>query len=173
MKIATWNVNSLKARKEHVLRWLAENKPAVLMIQELKGTDFPTQDIESAGYHAAFVAQKAYNGVAILSRVAPEVVCDRLPGDDSDDQARYLEVTINGIRLINIYAPNGNPVDSEKFLYKQAWLARLKNRLTSLRAGHVPFLVGGDFNIIPADGDCHDPKAWSGDALFRPESRAA
>lgn len=172
MRIASWNVNSIKARLGHVTAWLAAQKPDVLMMQELKGMEFPADIFKALGYECAFVPQKAYNGVAILSRHKIETVLTSLPGDGMDEQARYLEATINGIRLINIYLPNGNPVETEKFTYKLAWLDRLKARLAALRRDEVPVAIGGDFNVIPEDIDCYDPAVWAGDALFRPESRA-
>lgn len=173
MKIAIWNVNSIKARLDHAVNWLGSTKPDVLMIQELKGLEFPAEAFATIGYQPAFVGQKAYNGVAILTRQPTTVILDKLPGDDSDEQARYLEVEYNGIRLINVYAPNGNPVDSEKFPYKLGWLERLRLRLAELRNDTVPFVIGGDFNIIPEERDCWDPKVWADDALFRIESRQA
>lgn len=173
MKIASWNVNSIKARLDHVTAWLGTNQPDILMVQELKGETLPVDAFTALGYHTAFVGQKAYNGVATFSRTPPDILADKLPGDDSDVQARYLETRINGIRFINIYLPNGNPVDSEKFPYKLAWMARLKNRLAALRRARDPFIVAGDFNVIPADDDCYDPAHWRNDALFRPETVAA
>jgi exodeoxyribonuclease-3 len=174
MKITSWNVNSIKARFEHVKRWLEANQPDLLMIQELKGLDFPTDKFTEIGYHAQAVTQKAYNGVAILSKEPQEVILDRLPGDESDEQARYLEINYNEIRIINIYLPNGNPVsiDSEKYPYKLKWMDRLYDRLSQLRAENIPFVIGGDFNVIPDDRDCHAPRDWDGDALFRPETHA-
>lgn len=173
MKIATWNVNSIKARLDHAKNWVETHHPDVLMIQELKGETFPADVFQAIGYNVEFVGQKAYNGVAVLSPHPITVILDRLPGDDADEQARYLEVEIKGLRLINIYLPNGNPVDSEKFPYKLQWMARLKDRLAHLRREGIAFAVGGDFNVIPDAEDCYDPKAWENDALFRPESRAA
>lgn len=172
MKIASWNVNSIKARSTHVKRWLEKNQPDLLLIQELKGVDFPTDLYEEIGYQAEAVTQKAYNGVAILSKDKQDVIFDHLPGDEDDEQARYLEIQYGDIRVINIYLPNGNPVstDSEKYPYKLGWMDRLYNRLKELRAEQVPFVVAGDFNVIPEDKDCHDPKAWEGDALFRLET---
>ncbi len=170
MKIASWNVNSIKARLEHVQRYLSETSPDVLMIQELKGKNFPADQFK--GYHTAAVPQKAYNGVAVFSKTAIDIKLEALPGDESDEQARYIEFETNGLRLINIYAPNGNPVDSEKYPYKLSWMERLYTRLQALREDNIPLAIGGDFNIIPEDKDCHDPKAWEGDSLFRPESRA-
>lgn len=169
-KIASWNVNSIKARLEHVKRWLDNNQPDLLLLQELKGLDFPTMDFELTGYGSHAVTQKAYNGVAILAKEPFETIAERLPGDEEDEQARYLEIDYNGIRVINIYLPNGNPVDSEKYPYKLKWMDRLYDRLKQLREERIPFLIGGDYNVIPDDLDCHDPKAWQGDALFRPET---
>jgi exodeoxyribonuclease-3 len=173
MKLATWNVNSIKARLDHVKRWLEDNQPDVLMMQELKDTEFPDFDFQALGYQSVAVTQKAYNGVATLSRHPIQTVFDRLPNDPADDQARYLETDIQGVRVINIYLPNGNPVESEKYPYKLAWMERLKNRIQTLRDERVPFLIGGDFNVIPDERDCFDPKVWAEDALFRPETRRA
>lgn len=172
MKIATWNVNSIKARLEHVKRWLEGNKPDLLLIQELKGLEFPSDVFEELGYKSEAVTQKAYNGVAILSKKKTKVILDHLPGDKEDEQARYLEVDYAGLRVINIYLPNGNPVDSEKYPYKLSWMDRLYDRLSELRRDEIPFLISGDFNVIPDGKDCYDPKAWEGDALFRPETHA-
>ncbi|QQG36999.1 MAG: exodeoxyribonuclease III [Micavibrio aeruginosavorus] len=171
MIIATWNVNSIKARLDHVLRWLGEHKPDVLMLQELKGLECPADAFRQQGYTCAFVAQKTYNGVATLTRTPVSPLLTRLPGDEADEQARYLEVEHSGLRLINVYAPNGNPVDSEKYTYKLQWLERLRLHIAGLRAKALPFVIGGDFNIIPEERDCYDPKAWHDDALFRLESR--
>lgn len=171
MKIATWNVNSIKARLDHVKNWLEKHQPDVLTIQELKGLDFPAQEFEALGYKSAAVTQKAYNGVATLSKHDIKVELEALPGGEGDDQARYIEATINGTRIIGIYAPNGNPVDSDKFPYKLGWLDRLKERLRILREEEMPVVIGGDFNIIPEARDCYDPAAWADDALFHMESR--
>ena len=173
MKIASWNVNSIKARAPHVKTWLEKNRPDILMIQELKGEAFPEEDFAALGYHIAANGQKAYNGVATLSLHPIEIISTTLDGDAEDAQARYLETKINNIRMINIYLPNGNPVGSEKYPYKLGWMARLERRMAELRAQRDTFLVAGDFNVIPADEDCYDPKAWAEDALFRPETRQA
>lgn len=173
MKIASWNVNSIKARADHVKAWLEKNRPDVLMIQELKGETLAVEDFTALGYHCAYKGQKTYNGVATLSLHPIETLGDQLPGDADDLQARYLETRINGIRFINAYMPNGNPVDSEKYPYKLAWLARLKTRIAALRQEMDPFVLAGDFNVIPEPEDCHDPRAWEGDALFLPETRRA
>lgn len=169
--IASWNINSIKARAGHVEKWLGAARPDILMIQELKGLSFETSAFEAAGYQTVYVGQKAYNGVAILSRQPIEVVQNALPGDAEDVQARFLEVNTCGLRVINIYAPNGNPVDTEKFPYKLNWLARLRTHLKDLRARRIQFLIGGDFNVIPENKDCFDPALWRGDALGRPETR--
>lgn len=171
-KIASWNVNSIKARLPVVLQWLDHVKPDILFMQELKGTDenFPVAEFESRGYTVSVNGQKTYNGVAIASKTPIETVAKSLGGDNTDEQARYLEVIIDNIRMINIYAPNGNPVDSEKFPYKLKWMDRLIARCRELLDRDEAFLIGGDFNIIPKDEDCHDPQTWQGDALFRRES---
>lgn len=177
MKIASWNVNSIKARKDHVIKYLQDTDLDVLMVQELKGLDFPAEDFKAICYETAAVTQKAYNGVAIFSKTPITIIHEKLPpisqDDDSDEQARYIECETNGLRIIDIYLPNGNPVGTEKFTYKLSWMERLKNRLKELKENDIPFIIGGDFNVIPEEKDCHDPKAWKDDALFQPESRAA
>jgi exodeoxyribonuclease III len=172
MKIASWNVNSIRARIEHVSTWLKEQQPDVLMMQELKADEFPALVFQALGYESVAVTQKAYNGVAVLSRHPMETVRTTLVGDDADTHARYLEMTIAGIRMVNIYLPNGNPVRSEKFAYKLAWMDRFMNEMTIWREQGLPVLVGGDFNVIPEDIDCHKPSSWVRDALFQPEPRA-
>ena len=173
LTIASWNVNSIKARLPNVERWLKAQKPDVVLLQELKTTEegFPFPELEALGYKAAVSGQKSWNGVAILSRHPIRVERTKLPGDDSDEQARYIEATVQGIRLACIYLPNGNPVDSEKYPYKLGWMGRLTEHVKTLLRHETPFLLGGDFNIIPEDRDCHDPGAWENDALFRLESR--
>lgn len=163
LKIASWNVNSINSRLGHVQDWLKRENPDILFLQELK-TEFcpPISD----NYQIHFVGQKAYNGVAILTRHPIEVLLTALPNEETDTQARYLEAEIAGLRVINIYLPNGNPVESEKFLYKLQWMDRLYKRLLILRSERIPFLVGGDFNVIPAEVDCYDPELWKNDALF-------
>ena len=169
MKIATWNVNSIKVRTPHVQRWLERVQPDFLCLQELKGMEFPEGAFE--GYQSHAVPQKAYNGVAILSKIPFTVVQNKLDGEDSDEQARYLEIEANGLRLINIYLPNGNPAPSEKFEYKLRWMDRLYTRLRDLRAEDIPFVITGDFNVIPEPRDCWDVKLWENDALYRLETR--
>jgi len=178
LRIATWNVNSVNARLEHVLRWFEEERPDVACLQEIKCVDekFPSQAFERLGYNVAVHGQKTYNGVALLSRTPLEDVLKGLPGDDGDDHARYLEATVSGprpVRVAAIYLPNGNPVGTEKFSYKLAWLARLNARARALLALEEPLVLAGDYNVIPEPQDVDDPTAWLGDALFQPESRGA
>jgi exodeoxyribonuclease-3 len=172
MLIATWNVNSLKARSEQVQAWLKVQEPDVLLLQELKGTEFPTDLFRDLGYESAAVTQKAYNGVAILSRHPLQLINTTLAGDEADSHARFLEVIIQDIRIVNIYLPNGNPVGTDKFTYKLIWMDRLMRQMSLWRQSELPTLIGGDFNVIPEDIDCHKPAAWVHDALFQPEPRA-
>lgn len=175
VKIATWNVNSIKARLPNVEAWLKAAEPDVVLLQEIKceSDKFPRLEIEALGYNCAVLGQKSYNGVAILSRHQIEDVLEGLPGDGSDEQARYIEATTAGARVASIYLPNGNPVDSEKFGYKLAWMKRLKTHAAALLKSEAPVVLGGDYNCIPQPEDCYDPKAWAGDALFKPETRRA
>jgi len=179
MKIATWNVNSIKVRLEAATAWLKEAKPDVVALQEIKCVDenFPTEAFEALGYNCAVHGQKTYNGVALLSKLPLEDVTPRLPGGDGDDHSRYLEAVVTGkkgtLRIASIYAPNGNPTGTEKFTYKLSWLERLRAHAKDLLANEEPAALIGDYNIIPEDRDCYDPKAWINDALFQPQSRAA
>lgn len=179
MKVATWNVNSIKVRLEAATAWLKEAKPDVVALQEIKCQDenFPAEAFEALGYNCAVHGQKAYNGVALLSKFPLEDVTPRLPGGDNDDHSRYLEAVVTGkkgtLRIASIYAPNGNPIGTEKFTYKLAWLKRLHAHARSLLANEEPVALIGDYNIIPEERDCYDPKAWVNDALFQPPSRAA
>ncbi len=175
MRIASWNVNSIKARLDIVKGWLAGNNCDILLIQETKSQDinFPFSAFKELGWHVAFLGQKSYNGVAIVSRFPLEDVKAGLPGDDKDEQARYMEATINGIRVATIYLPNGNPVPGPKFDYKIAWMKRLEERATELLDTEMPIVLGGDFNVIPGDADCYDPASWTDDALTHPASRSA
>ncbi|MCK5167124.1 MAG: exodeoxyribonuclease III [Rhodospirillaceae bacterium] len=175
MKIATWNVNSLKARLEHVLKWLGEFQPDVVLLQELKGLEeiFPQMEIKSAGYETAVVGQKTYNGVAILSKHPIEVTQTSLPENKSDEQARYVEGVTNGVRVASIYLPNGNPVPGEKFDYKLEWMGRLLAHTKSLLKDESPLVLGGDYNVIPSLNDAYNPEKWKRDALFMPQSRNA
>jgi exodeoxyribonuclease-3 len=172
MIIASWNVNSIRARVEQVQSWLKLRNPDVLLLQELKGAEFPALFFKELGYESAAVTQKTYNGVAILSRHPLEVISTTLLGDEADSHARFLEVIVQGIRIVNIYLPNGNPVGSEKFNYKLTWMARLDKQMRLWLQSKVPTVVAGDFNVIPEDIDCHKPSSWMHDALFQPEPRA-
>lgn len=178
MKIATWNVNSVKARLDTVTAWLKDFEPDVVCFQEIKTEDasFPREAFESLGYNCAVHGQKTYNGVAILSKRPLEDMQLRLPEGDGDDHARYMEAVVphkhSVVRVASVYAPNGNPIGTEKFTYKLAWLKRLRAHAKRLLAQEEPFALMGDFNVIPTPDDCHDPKAWENDALYQPESRA-
>ena len=156
---------------EHVTEWLQARQPDVLMLQELKATEFPGDVFTALGYESAFVGQKSYNGVAVLSRHPMETVSAVLAGDDEDSHARFMEVRVKGVRMVNIYLPNGNPVGTEKFEYKLKWMDRLHTQMSAWLADGIPTLVGGDFNVIPEDIDCRKPASWARDALFQPESR--
>ena len=173
-KIATWNVNSLKVRLGQVLDWLATEKPDLLALQETKTVDqnFPTEQIEAAGYRAAFAGQKTYNGVATLSLAPGEEVVTELPGLE-DPQRRLLASTIDGVRVLNVYVPNGQEVGSEKYAYKLDWLEKLRGYLAAELSRHPRLVVLGDFNIAPEDRDVHDPEAWRGKILCSDPERAA
>jgi exodeoxyribonuclease III len=173
--IATWNVNSVNARLPNVLEWLRAAKPDVVLLQETKCLDaaFPREAVEDEGYNVATHGQKSYNGVAILSRRPIEDAVPGLLGDPLDEQARYLEATVDGVRVASIYLPNGNPIGTDRFAYKLAWMDRLRARAAALLELDEPMILGGDYNVIPEPVDCHDPKAWADDALFQPESRRA
>ena len=171
-RLASWNVNSVKARLEHVTSWLETVAPDVLLLQELKTLDFPALAFEAIGYKSAAVTQKTYNGVAVLSRHPIEVVSTTLAGDEEDSHARYLETRIAGLRVVDIYLPNGNPIGTPKFDYKLAWMDRLRAQMDRWLADGIPTAIGGDFNVIPEDIDCDKPANWVRDALFQPEPRA-
>jgi exodeoxyribonuclease III len=174
VKIASWNVNSIKVRLEHLLAWLADAKPDVLCLQEIKcvEADFPRLEIQGLGYQLELIGQRSYNGVALLSREPMQDVLRGLPGDPADDQARYLEATIAGLRIASLYLPNGNPSGSDKFQYKLAWMRRLRAHARRVLAEERPAVLAGDYNIVPTDDDVYDPVAWQDDALCRPEARA-
>lgn len=175
MRIASWNVNSAKARQDHILDYLKAGSADVLLIQETKTQDvnFPVDLYQDAGWNVVFHGQKSYNGVAIAARQPLTDVMSGLPGDAEDEQARYMEATIDGVRVATIYLPNGNPAPGPKFDYKLAWMERLNRRAEELLRDEIPVVLAGDFNVIPQDIDCYDPPAWEGDALTRAESRAA
>ena len=175
MRIASWNVNSVKARLDIIINWLKSDSCDVLLLQETKSQDenFPHEAFSSIGWHVAIHGQKSYNGVAIASRHQIDDVLCGLPGDDKDEQARYIEASIQNLRVASIYLPNGNPAPGPKFDYKLQWMDRLNQRAATLLATEKAILLGGDFNVIPADMDCYDPLGWDGDALTRPETRQA
>jgi exodeoxyribonuclease III len=174
--IATWNVNSIRQRLDHLLSYLKEVEPDVLCLQELKCTDdaFPRLEVESAGYNVAVHGQKTFNGVAILSKRPAEIRIG-LPGDEDDAQARYIEAVVpheqSVIRVASIYLPNGNPVGTEKYTYKLAWMDRLIAHTRDLLRLEEMLVLAGDYNVIPAAPDCHDPAVWAQDALFLPKTR--
>ena len=172
MKIATWNINSLRVRLGHVLDWLQSAQPDVLALQEtkLQDADFPGAEIEAAGYQVRFSGQKTYNGVALLSRHEPSDLVTSIPGLE-DPQRRVLAATIAGVRVINLYVPNGQRVDSEKYHYKLDWLNALRRYLGEQLQDHDELVVLGDFNIAPEDRDVHDPHAWEGHVLVSPAER--
>ncbi|QOG05017.1 exodeoxyribonuclease III [Aureimonas sp. OT7] len=180
--VATWNINGVKARIDALLAWLGERKPDIACLQEIKSVDegFPRSEIEALGYHVETHGQKGFNGVAILSRQAPlEMGAERgLPGGDDDVQSRFIEGLFplpNGgrIRVSCLYLPNGNPMGTEKFDYKLAWMRRLEAHAARRLEEEIPFVMAGDYNIIPEPKDAKNPAAWVNDALFQPESRAA
>jgi len=181
MRIATWNVNSVNARLENVLAWFEQAAPDVAVLQEIKCVDekFPTEAFERLGYNVAVHGQKTYNGVAMLSKFPLEDVRRGLPflsADEVDEQARYIEAVIAAptpFRMVGLYLPNGNPVGTEKFAYKLAWMRRLHAHAKGLLELEEPLVIAGDYNVIPESEDVANPAAWLGDALFQPESRAA
>jgi exodeoxyribonuclease-3 len=181
MKIATWNINGVKARLDTALTYLKDAQLDVLCLQEIKCADeaFPAGAFEELGYNVATHGQKGFNGVAILSKTPLEDVTRGLPGapDGGDAQSRYIEATLStaggAVRVASIYLPNGNPIGTEKFDYKLAWLERLHRHAGRLLADEMPVVLAGDFNVIPEPIDAKRPAAWVNDALFQPESRAA
>ncbi|MGV3634998.1 MAG: exodeoxyribonuclease III [Pseudorhodoplanes sp.] len=177
MRIATWNVNSIRQRMENLRAWLQERQPDVVCLQETKITDdaFPRGEIEELGYNLAVHGQKTFNGVAILSKYPFEAVTNGLPGDPSDDHARFIEAVVSHpggtVRVASIYLPNGNPVASEKYPYKMRWMDRLFHYTSERLKLEEDLILAGDYNVIPAPEDVHDPAAWAEDALFRPPTR--
>ena len=178
MRIATWNVNSIRQRTENVEAWLRESAPDVVCLQETKCQDdsFPRETFEALGYNVAVHGQKTFNGVAILSKLPFDEVTPRLPGDPDDDHARFIEAVVStpggALRVASIYLPNGNPPYTEKYAYKLNWMKRLFEYSRERLKLEEPLVLAGDYNAIPAEMDVHDPKLWVGDALFLPETRA-
>ena len=179
MKIATWNINGVKARIDGLLAWLKLAGPDVVCLQEIKSVSegFPAADIEALGYNVAVHGQKGFNGVALLSRFPLEDVRRGLPGEPDEAQSRYIEALIPGpngvVRVGGLYLPNGNPIGTEKYTYKLAWMERLEAHARTLLALEEPLVLAGDYNVIPEPADAKSPAAWTEDALFQPQSRAA
>lgn len=179
MKIASFNINGIKARLAALSDWLDTAQPDVVLLQEIKSIDeaFPREPFEERGYNVETHGQKGFNGVAILSKLPLEDVTRGLPGDPTDEQARWIEATVTGehgaLRLCGLYLPNGNPVPGPKYDYKLAWMERLKARTEALLQLEEPLLIAGDYNVIPQDEDAKRPEAWTEDALALPQSRAA
>jgi exodeoxyribonuclease-3 len=177
MRIATWNVNSIKQRTDNMLAWLKERQPDVVCLQETKCVDdaFPRGAFESLGYNVAVHGQKTFNGVAILSKIPFDEVTPRLPGGDGDDHARFLEAVISTtrgvVRVASIYLPNGNPPDTDKYSYKIKWMERLVGYADERLKLEEPLILAGDYNVIPTERDARNPAAWIGDALFLPRTR--
>ena len=178
MRIATYNINGIKARIETALAWLDDSAPDVALLQEIKSIDeaFPRAPFEERGYNVETHGQKGFNGVAILSKRPLEDVTQGLPGDAGDEQARWIEATVMGaraVRLCCLYLPNGNPAPGPKYDYKLAWMARLEARAKALLESEEPVVMAGDYNVIPQDEDAARPEAWASDALALPRTRAA
>ncbi|MDO6963876.1 exodeoxyribonuclease III [Rhizobium alvei] len=180
MKIATWNINGVRARIENLVAWLKQSSPDIVCLQEIKCQDdaFPRLEIEALGYHVETHGQKSFNGVAILSKLKPDAVNRGLPGDEADEQARFMEAVFSvepgKIRVCSIYLPNGNPADDPvKYPYKLAWMARLEAFARDRLALEEPLVLAGDYNVIPEPHDCWDPTVWAKDALFLPQTRQA
>ncbi|WP_158744797.1 exodeoxyribonuclease III [Acidisphaera sp. L21] len=176
MKIATFNINNVNKRLPNLLAWLDEARPDVVCLQELKAADrdFPAAAIEAAGYRAVWQGQRTWNGVALLSRVGAPVPTRRsLPGDPSDDQARYIEAAVAGVLVASVYLPNGNPQPGPKFAYKLAWFERLIAHGAAMIETGLPFVMAGDFNVVPTAADMYVSKSYAKNALVQPQSRAA
>ena len=175
MRITTFNINGTAARLPRLLDWLAATQPDVACLQEIKtvAENFPVAALREAGYHCLVHGQKGFNGVAILSKLPATETARGLPGDAGDEQARYLEAEVGGVRVASIYLPNGNPQPGPKFDYKLAWLARLEAHAAALLATELPVVLAGDYNVIPTDADVFSPAAMADDALTQPQSRAA
>jgi exodeoxyribonuclease-3 len=178
MRIASWNVNSIKQRIDSMVTWLSDCRPDIVCLQETKCVDatFPREPFEALGYNVAVHGQKTFNGVAILSKLPFDEVTPRLPGDELDEQARFLEAVVStktgALRVASLYLPNGNPPRTEKYTYKLNWMERITEYARERLALEEPLVLAGDFNVIPTEIDVHDPALWLGDALFLPQTRA-
>ena len=174
LKVVTWNLNSIRAREERLLSWLSRQSPDVVCLQETKVTDeqFPYDAVKERGYHAAVHGQKTYNGVAILSREPIEDIRVGFGDGVDDPQARCICGMVQGIRFVSVYVPNGDKVESDKYVYKREWLDRLRAYLDKTRVPETPLLISGDFNIAPDAADAADPDAWRGSVLFNPDMTA-
>ncbi len=175
MKIATYNVNGIKTRLPNLLQWLEREQPDVACLQELKALDgaFPHAPLREAGYHALWKGQRSWNGVAILARgIDPVEIRRELPGDPTDEHSRYLEAAVDGVVVVCLYLPNGNPQPGPKFDYKLAWFERLIAHAAGLYRSEQPVVLAGDYNVVPTDFDIYSPRSWLKDALLQPESRA-
>lgn len=179
LKIATWNINSVRQRIDNLTHWLKASEADIVCLQEIKCLDeqFPRLEIEALGYNVATFGQKSWNGVALLSRLPFDEVRQGLPGDDTDQQARYIEgvfsVQGGALRVASIYLPNGNPPDTEKYPYKLSWMERLRRHAADLLELEEPLVLAGDYNVIPEPRDAKQPENWVGDALFLPQTRAS
>lgn len=179
MKIVTWNINGVRARIDNLLHWLKESDPDIVCLQEIKSVDeqFPRLEVQALGYNVETHGQKGFNGVAILSKLRFDEVNRGLPGDDSDEQSRFIEGVFStdrgALRVVSLYLPNGNPVGSEKFPYKLSWMARLEKWASERLALEEALVLAGDYNVIPEAVDARFPEQWLGDALFQPETRQA
>ena len=177
MRIATWNINSIKQRMDNLTAWLSERRPDVVCLQEIKCVDeaFPREPLEALGYNVAVHGQKTFNGVAVLSKSPLDDVTARLPGDDGDAHARFLEAVVStkdgALRIASIYLPNGNPPSTEKYSYKINWMDRLIQYVYERLQLEEPLILAGDFNVIPTERDARNPERWVGDALFLPRTR--
>jgi exodeoxyribonuclease-3 len=177
MRIATWNINSIKQRLQNLQAWLADRQPDIVCLQETKCTDeaFPREALEALGYNVAVHGQKTFNGVAILSKLPFDDVTSQLPGDDADDHARFIEAAVSVadrvVRIASLYLPNGNPPDTDKYAYKIKWMDRLLRYAGERLAREEPLVLAGDYNVIPSALDARDPAAWTTDALFLPRTR--
>jgi exodeoxyribonuclease-3 len=178
VKIASWNVNSVKVRLPHLLAFLEEAQPDVLCLQETKcpADDFPRLELQGIGYRVETIGQRAYNGVALISKLEPTNIVRGLPGNEADEQARYIEASFGSgdheVRVASIYLPNGNPSDTDKFTYKLGWMDHLLARAETLLEREIPFVLAGDYNICPTDDDVFDPVGFRDDALCRIEGRS-